>query len=116
MYSEVLTAIVSLASITLVVACAIPVAFLLCLGRSTLPENRKHNLGRLGHVYNIVGVSYAAMVLVVFFFPSAPNPTPADMNWAIVAFGALTFLAVGGWFLGANKRYSIVLPATGGGR
>lgn len=106
--SDVLTAVVSLSSITLVVACAIPVAYLLIVGRDHLPAGRKHNLGKAGYLYNAVGVGFAMLISVVFFFPSSPSPSPREMNWAIVAFGALVLLAVASWFLGARRRYSLV--------
>ncbi|KAK6379866.1 hypothetical protein LTS17_005940 [Exophiala oligosperma] len=110
--SNVLTAVISLSSVTLVLACAVPVAVLLFVGRDRMPANRPYNLGRFrGYVYNIVGVAFASLISVVFFFPSSPNPSSSNMNWAIAAFGALTLLAVFSWFMGANRRYSVI-PTT----
>jgi choline transport protein len=83
----------------------------MCVGRSRMPADRPYNLGKKGWIYNFIGVAFAAVISVVFFFPGSPDPTAADMNWAIVAFAGLALLALVSWFMGANKRYSVVPTA-----
>lgn len=65
----------------------------------------KFSLGRLGLPLNIVTWCYLVVVLVFLMFPAVPNPTPAEMNWASLMFGAVLVIAFSWYFWRARIEY-----------
>jgi len=43
---------------------------------------------------------------VMMFFPTSPNPRPADMNWSVVMYGFVTVVLLVYYFTGARSSYS----------
>ncbi|KAF2160658.1 hypothetical protein M409DRAFT_28800 [Zasmidium cellare ATCC 36951] len=103
--NTVLQAILSVSTIALTVSYGMPIVTLLIAGRDKLPRGGQFQLGRLGPVINWVSVVYCAVTTVFFFFPSGPNPSPADMNYAIAVFGVMLVIAVGFWFTNGRKTF-----------
>lgn len=105
-----LEAILSVSTIALTVSYAIPILVLLCVGRDKLVPG-PYTLGRFGYTANVVSVLYCCITTVFFFFPGAPNPGGADMNYAIAVFGIILLLALGFWFLGGGRRGYLMTAA-----
>lgn len=103
--NTVLQAILSVSTIALTISYALPIAVLLMVGRDKLPPGGPFKLGRWGLPANIVSLVYCSITTVFFFFPSEPNPAPADMNWAIAVFGVMLVIAVGFWFIQGSRSY-----------
>jgi len=101
----VLEAILSVSTIALTISYAIPIIVLLVVGREQLSPSRPFNLGRLGTPFNIVSIIYCGVTTVFFFFPDGPNPSIADMNWAIAVFGVMLVISVGFWFIQGHRSY-----------
>lgn len=101
----VLEAILSVSTIALTISYAIPIIVLLIVGRDTLSPSRPFQLGRLGMPFNIISIIYCGITTVFFFFPDGPNPTVADMNWAIAVFGSMLVISVGFWFIQGHRTY-----------
>jgi hypothetical protein len=55
---------------------------------------------------NICALIYLAPVLVFSFFPPAPNPAPAIMNWACVMVGGVVLLATVYYIIWGRKIYT----------
>ena len=73
----------------------------------TLPISR-FNLGKAGNTINIIALSFLAVFWSFQFFPAAPNPTAAEMNWSCVIWtGVLVFFMTYYAFAG---RHSYVGP------
>lgn len=53
-----------------------------------LPPTR-FPLGILGLPINILALCFLSVAFVLVFFPAAPNPKPADMNWVSLIFGSV---------------------------
>ncbi|KAF9874369.1 amino acid permease family [Colletotrichum karsti] len=102
--SSVLEAVVGVSTIALTVSYAMPIATLLIVGRDKLPPG-PFQLGRIGPVVNGISLVYCAVTTVFFFFPSEPNPAPADMNYAIVVFSIILIFSVGFWFTKGRQTY-----------
>ncbi|THX18576.1 amino acid permease family protein [Aureobasidium pullulans] len=103
--NTVLEAILSVATIALTVSYAMPILTLLIVGRDKLPAGGQFGLGRYGAVINWISVIYCAVTTVIFFFPGGPNPSGADMNYAIAVFGVMLVAAIGFWFIQGRKQY-----------
>lgn len=103
--NTVLEAILSVSTIALTVSYAIPIFVLLIVGRDKLPTDIPFRLGRLGKPINIISLIYCCVTTVFFFFPSDPNPAPADMNWAIAVFGIVLIISIGFWFIQGHRSY-----------
>ncbi|KIW10525.1 hypothetical protein PV08_11489 [Exophiala spinifera] len=103
--NTVLQAILSVSTIALTVSYGIPIVVLLAKGRDKLPVRGEFTLGRWGVAANIVSVIYCVVTTVFFFFPTDPNPAPADMNWAIAVFGVMLVIALGFWFVQGQRSY-----------
>lgn len=101
----VLEAILSVSTIALTISYAIPIIVLLAVGRDTLSPSRPFQLGRLGMPCNIISIIYCCITTVFFFFPDGPNPSIADMNWAIAVFGVMLVISVGFWFVQGHRTY-----------
>ncbi|KAL3419445.1 choline transport protein [Phlyctema vagabunda] len=102
--TTVLEAILSVSTIALTISYAMPIITLLVVGRDKLPPG-PFVLGRWGPLLNYVSVIYCCITTVFFFFPGSPNPSAADMNYAIVVFGIMLVIAVASWFVKGKKDY-----------
>lgn len=102
--SATLEAILAVSTIALTISYAIPIAVLLIVGRDKLVPG-PYKLGRFGYTANIVSVVYCCITTVFFFFPSSPNPSGSDMNYAIAVFGIIIVIATIFWFLKGRKTY-----------
>ncbi|KAL4918719.1 amino acid permease family protein [Aspergillus aurantiobrunneus] len=102
--STVLDAILSVSTIALTISYGIPIGALLFVGRDRLPPG-EFRLGRCGTLVNWTSIIYCAITTVFFFFPGAPDPAPADMNYAIAVFGVMLVVALGFWVLQGHRTY-----------
>ncbi|KXH43476.1 choline transport protein [Colletotrichum salicis] len=102
--NTVLEAILSVSTIALTISYGMPILTLLLVGRDKLPPG-EFKLGRFGPAINWISVIYCAITTVFFFFPSAPNPAPADMNYAIAVFGVMMVVTLGFWFIKGQYTY-----------
>lgn len=102
--NTVLEAILSTATIALTISYGLPIAALMIAGRDKLPPGG-FRLGRLGPLFNWVSVIYCAITTVFFFFPGAPNPAPADMNYAIAVFAIVLVVSISFWFVKGRRAY-----------
>ncbi|KAF5249486.1 hypothetical protein FANTH_5179 [Fusarium anthophilum] len=102
--STVLEAILSVSTIALTVSYGMPILVLLLVGRDKLPPG-EFSLGRFGSVVNWVSVVYCAVTTVFFFFPGAPNPAVADMNYAIAVFGIMLVITLVFWVIKGRITY-----------
>ncbi|PWY75401.1 amino acid permease family protein [Aspergillus heteromorphus CBS 117.55] len=102
--NTVLEAILSVSTIALTISYGLPIAALLVVGRDKLPPGHFH-LGRWGALINWISVIYCLITTVFFLFPSSPNPSPSDMNYAIAVFGVMLVVAVAFWFIQGSSTY-----------
>ncbi|KAF4335501.1 choline transporter [Fusarium beomiforme] len=102
--STVLEAVLSVSTIALTVSYGMPILTLLLVGRDKLPPG-EFSLGRFGSVINWVSVVYCAVTTVFFFFPGAPNPAVADMNYAIAVFGIMLVITLVFWVVKGRITY-----------
>lgn len=65
----------------------------------------KFELGKFGVFVNIFALCFLALAYVFLFFPAAPNPDPAGMNWGILIYGVVVLFAVGYYFAKARHEY-----------
>ena len=61
-------------------------------GEPLLPS--KFSLGKWGLAINIVSILFLLFLWIFAFFPTAPNPAPADMNWAVLGYGLVIIFAL----------------------
>lgn len=65
----------------------------------------KFRLGRLGTPINAIAIVYLCVVFVFLFFPAQPNPSPAQMNWGSLIYGACCVFAVGYYYAKGRREY-----------
>jgi choline transport protein len=109
--NTVLEAILSVATIALTISYAMPILTLLLVGRNKLPAGGQFGLGKYGPVINWISVVYCVVTTVIFFFPGEPNPSAADMNYAIAVFGVMLVVSVAFWIIKGRKTYLRVDPS-----
>lgn len=68
------------------------------------PET-KFSLGKAGLPINCAAFGYLCVALVFVFFPAAPNPAPASMNWASLMFGAVLVISLCWYIFRARYEY-----------
>jgi len=90
-----------LASYTITITCIL----LHRLQARRLPEAR-YTLGKWGALINILALIYIIPLFVFSFFPFAPNPTAATMNWACVMVGGTVVLATAYYIVWGRKSYT----------
>ncbi|KAJ5885407.1 hypothetical protein N7495_009917 [Penicillium taxi] len=103
--NTVLEAILSVSTIALTVSYAMPILALLVVGRDKLPSGGTFHLGRWGIWFNCISIVYCIITTIFFLFPGSPNPSPADMNYAIAVFGVMLVIAIAFWFIHGHKTY-----------
>ncbi|RSM18107.1 hypothetical protein CDV31_003029 [Fusarium ambrosium] len=110
--STVLEAILSVSTIALTVSYGMPILTLLLVGRDKLPPGQ-FSLGRFGSVINWISVVYCVVTTIFFFFPSDPNPSGSDMNYAIAVFGIMLIVTLVFWVVKGRITYMETEEAQG---
>lgn len=87
-------------SYTVIIACLIYRRF----DGNEWPET-KFSLGKLGLPINCAALAYLAVALTFVFFPAAPEPSAASMNWASLMFGNVLIISFVWYFLRAKHEY-----------
>ncbi|GAB7350069.1 hypothetical protein MBLNU459_g0738t1 [Dothideomycetes sp. NU459] len=103
--NTVLEAILSVSTIALTVSYGLPIAVLLAVGRDKLPPGGTFKLGRWGAPVNYISVIYCCITTVFFFFPTYPDPSASDMNYAIAVFGVMLVVSLFFWVVKGRKTY-----------
>jgi len=65
----------------------------------------KFNLGKFGFVCNILAVCFLSLSWVFMFFPTAPNPPAASMNWSVVIYSFVVVLFSVYYYFRGQKTY-----------
>ena len=99
-----LQAILSVSTVALTISYIIPILVLVFRGRHRIVPGPFH-LGRWGPVLNWVSIIYCAITTVFFLFAYSPNPTPANMNYAIAVLGVMLVISIAFWFIQGNGTY-----------
>lgn len=74
-----------------------------CTNKSLLPS--KFSLGKWGLAINIISEIFLVTFFVLAFFPVAPNPDAADMNWNILIYGGVVLFSLIYYFASGRHRY-----------
>ncbi|XP_073108695.1 amino-acid permease BAT1 homolog isoform X1 [Elaeis guineensis] len=97
-------AMVSIATIGLYIAYALPIFFRVTLARKTFVPG-PFNLGRYGILVGWVAVLWVATITVLFSLPVAYPVTKDTLNYTPVAVGGLFILTVSSWILSARHWF-----------
>ncbi|KAL9229253.1 hypothetical protein vseg_004739 [Gypsophila vaccaria] len=97
-------AMVSIATIGLYIAYALPIFFRVTLARKSFVQG-PFNLGRYGVVVGWVAVLWVATISVLFSLPVSYPISTATLNYTPVAVGGLLILIVGSWVLNARHWF-----------
>lgn len=65
----------------------------------------KFSLGRWGAAVNIIAICFLVIAYIFLFFPAAPNPDLAAMNWAILVYGFVVVFAFAWYFIRGRHEY-----------
>jgi choline transport protein len=69
-----------------------------------LPPAR-FSLGRAGLPVNIMGAAFLLLAFVMLFFPAAPHPNAAGMNWTILIYGSAVVFSLAYYYTHARHKY-----------
>ena len=58
-----------------------------------------------GTIINVIGIIYLIVVLLFSYWPTAVNPTPANMNWSVLITGAVGIFSIIYYLIWARKIY-----------
>ncbi|KAJ0094831.1 hypothetical protein Patl1_15083 [Pistacia atlantica] len=97
-------AMVSIATIGLYIAYALPIFFRVTLARKSFIPG-PFNLGRYGVLVGWVAVLWVATISVLFSLPVAYPITSETLNYTPVAVGGLLVLTISSWIFGARHWF-----------
>ncbi|KAF6145871.1 hypothetical protein GIB67_028866 [Kingdonia uniflora] len=97
-------AMVSIATIGLYIAYALPIFFRVTLGRDSFVPG-PFNLGNFGILVGWVAVIWVAIITILFSLPVAYPITKNTLNYTPVAVGGLLFITVSWWLLSARHWF-----------
>lgn len=97
-------AMVSIATIGLYIAYAIPIFLRVTLARRSFTPG-PFNLGRFGVVVGWIAVLWVATISVLFSLPVEYPITKEKLNYTPVAVGGLLIVVVSWWILGARHWF-----------
>ncbi|XP_042482727.1 amino-acid permease BAT1 homolog [Macadamia integrifolia] len=97
-------AMVSIATIGLYIAYALPILFRVTLARKTFVPG-PFNLGRYGILVGWVAVLWVAVISVLFSLPVEYPITKDTLNYTPVAVGGLLILTVSSWIISARHWF-----------
>lgn len=63
----------------------------------------KFSLGRWGLAVNLSSLGFLLVVFVFSFFPTAPHPDAAGMNWTILIYGVVVVFCLGYYLVGKHE-------------
>lgn len=72
--------------------------------RGPLPRSR-FDLGRAGLPINLGALAFLVVMFPFLFFPSAPNPAPADMNWSCLVYSVVVVFSMMYYFFKGRHIY-----------
>ncbi|KAL0921348.1 hypothetical protein M5K25_008411 [Dendrobium thyrsiflorum] len=98
-------AMVSIATIGLYIAYALPIFFRITLARKSFIPG-PFNLGRYGIITGWIAVLWVLTITVLFSLPVAYPITKDNFNYTPVAVGGLLLITVSSWILSARKWFS----------
>jgi choline transport protein len=73
------------------------------VGEHIIPS--RFSLGRWGLVVNLTSLCYLLLTTVMILFPTVPNPTLIQMNWASAIFGSLVIFSIFYYFFHGRKNF-----------
>ncbi|KAL3501781.1 hypothetical protein ACH5RR_036230 [Cinchona calisaya] len=97
-------AMVSIATIGLYIAYALPIFFRVTLARKSFTPGPFH-LGRFGVLVGWIGVLWVVTISVLFSLPVAYPVTDQTLNYTPVAVGGLFILTVSSWVISARHWF-----------
>ncbi|XP_050221777.1 amino-acid permease BAT1 isoform X2 [Mercurialis annua] len=97
-------AMVSIATIGLYIAYALPIFFRVTLARKSFTPGPFH-LGRYGVIVGWIAVLWVVTISILFSLPVAYPITNETLNYTPVAVGGLLILTVSTWILSARKWF-----------
>eukprot|EP01018_Ginkgo_biloba_P028201 Gb_25394 [translate_table: standard] len=97
-------AMVSIATIGLYIAYALPILFRITLARTTFVKG-PFNLGRFSLFVGWVAVLWVATITILFSLPVAYPVTKDTLNYTPVAVGGLFVLTYGSWLIYARRWF-----------
>ena len=97
-------AMVSIATIGLYIAYAMPIFFRVTLARKSFVPG-PFNLGRFGILIGWISVLWVAIISVLFSLPVAYPITKETLNYTPVAVGGLFILTLSYWILSARHWF-----------
>ena len=65
-----------------------------------------YSLGRVGMLFNIVGILYLLFAIITFNFPSVYPVSADNMNYTSAAVGVSVLIAALTWFTTGRKHYT----------
>lgn len=72
-------------------------------GRPLLPS--RFNLGKAGLFVNCAALTFLSVAYVFLFFPAAPHPTPAAMNWSCLIYAVVLMISLLYYFFIGRHTY-----------
>ncbi|KAH9939389.1 amino acid transporter [Epithele typhae] len=100
-----LTSLAGSSVIALYISYATPIFLRITSGREKLVPG-PFSLGKWYLPLGIVAVCWVSFIAVLLMFPPAVDPSPSDMNYAVVIIGAVFVLAGLSWVLSARKWFT----------
>ena len=97
-------AMVSIATIGLYIAYALPIFFRVTLARKSFAPG-PFNLGRYGVIAGWVAVLFVVTIFIAFSLPVSYPVTIETLNYAPVAFGCLLLLVVSYWIFSGRHWF-----------
>ncbi|XWS68813.1 hypothetical protein CRYUN_Cryun04dG0124900 [Craigia yunnanensis] len=98
-------AMVSVATIGLYIAYALPIFFRVTLARKTFTPG-PFNLGRYGVLVGWIAVLWVAIISVLFSLPVAYPITSETLNYTPVAVGGLLVITISSWIVSARHWFT----------
>ncbi|KAK0826335.1 hypothetical protein LTR73_006199 [Friedmanniomyces endolithicus] len=75
------------------------------LRKGSFPASRFEVPRTLGICANIIAMCFLIVAFVFLFFPAAPNPNAAGMNWGILIYGSVIIIALLDYTLRGRHEY-----------
>ncbi|KAK0836668.1 hypothetical protein LTR03_013458 [Friedmanniomyces endolithicus] len=75
------------------------------LRKQPFPASRFEVPRTVGICANIIAMCFLVVAFVFLFFPAAPNPNAAGMNWGILIYGSVIIIALLDYFFRGRHEY-----------
>lgn len=80
------------------------------LRNEPFPASRFEIPRTIGIAVNVIALCFLSVAFLFLFFPAAPTPGAADMNWGVLIYGVVLLFSITYYYVKGRHEYDVSIP------